>query len=160
MSSPYLLQQNDASSYGFITDQGIKYKLYFLDYSYMFSDYPGITCPVYFFNIDVIDGDPDLTNSDKRIGLTVASIFISFFSNPRNVAIYVCDSMDERHLARKRKFDGWFSRYNDGSMIKKDGVAMVAETEIYNSIILHKNNPQLNDIIQAFEELNESVSDK
>ncbi|MBA2500822.1 MAG: hypothetical protein H0V30_13945 [Chitinophagaceae bacterium] len=45
-------------------------------------------------------------------------------------------------------------------MIKKDGIAMVEGTGIYNSIILHKNNPQSDEIIHAFEELNETVGDK
>lgn len=71
--------------------------------------------------------------------------------------MYVCDSMDGRQLKRKLRFDRWFFTYNDGSLIKQDGLAVIEDTEIYNSIILHKNNPQLLDIIFAFKDLNEKA---
>jgi hypothetical protein len=77
-----------------------------------------------------------------------------------NVAIYVCDTADERHLARKRKFDYWFWKYNDGSIIKEDGVAVVEEVEILNSLLVHRNNPRLMQIILAFKDLNARAGDK
>ena len=135
MLSPYLLQQNDDYSYEFVTDQEIKYKIYFLDYSYMFADYAHITCPVYSFNIDAIEGDPDNSPGDDRVGATVSDAMNLFFSKLDNVAVYVCDSMDERQYARKRKFDLWFYFYNDGSLIKEDGLAIVEGTEIYNALL-------------------------
>lgn len=160
MLSPYQLLENDEYSYEFLTDQKIKYKIYFLDYSYMFAEYEQITSPVYSFNIDVIDGDPDNSISDDRIGETIQVVFNLFFARIENVAVYVCDSLDERQLARKRKFDFWFWTYNDGSLIKEDGLAIIEGAEIYNAILLHKQNKQLTDIILAFNELNEKVSDK
>jgi hypothetical protein len=83
-----------------------------------------------------------------------------FFENRENVVVYVCDSLDDRHLARKRKFDSWFWRYNDGSLIKEDDVAMVEGVEIYNSMIIHKMNAKLNEIIIAFKELNMRAGEK
>lgn len=160
MSSPYKLQENDEYTYEFVTDNGIRYKIYFLDYSYMFADFQKIVSPFYTFNIDVISGDPDITAGDERIALTVLYVFNLFFATIENVAVYVCDSLDERHLARKRKFDLWFWAFNDGLLIKEDGLAVVDGTEIYNSIILHKENKQLIDIIFAFKELNERVGEK
>jgi hypothetical protein len=74
--------------------------------------------------------------------------------------VYVCDSMDSRQYARKRKFDLWFYSYNDGTLIKEDGLAMIEGTEIYNAMILHKKNNQLTEIILAFKELNEKAGDK
>ena len=117
MLSPYPTAEKDEFSYEFLTDQGVKYRIHFLDYSYMFADYPQLHCPFYSFNIDAIEGDPDLIPSDERIGLTVLEIIKLFFKNVVNVAIYVCDSMDQRQYARKRKFDSWFFIYNDGHCI-------------------------------------------
>lgn len=160
MSSPYPLQENDEYSFEFITETGIKYKIYFLDYSFMFLDYTHISCPVYSFNIDAIEGNPDNTHSDERIGMTIAKIINLFFSKINNVAIYVCDSLDERQYARKRKFDLWFYLYNDGSLIKEDGLAVIEGVEIYNAMLLHKQNRQLTEIILAFKELNERAGEK
>jgi hypothetical protein len=126
----------------------------------MFADYPQIARQVYMFNIDVIDGNPDATVSDERIGLTILKVFNMFFKNLQNVAVYVCDSMDDRQLGRKRKFDIWFWKYNDGSLIKEDDLAIVEGVEIYNSMILHKKNIHLKEIILAYKELNEKAADK
>ena len=83
-----------------------------------------------------------------------------FFAQVDNVGVYVCDSMDDRQLARKRKFDLWFYTFNDGTLIKEDGLAVIEGTEIYNALLLHKNNSQLTEIILAYKELNERAGDK
>ena len=126
----------------------------------MFSDYPLIAKSIYSFNIDVIDGDAGFAKSDERIGLTIVEIIKNFFLGRENVAVYVCDSADTRHLARKRKFDFWFWKYNDGTIIKEDDIAVVEDVQILNSLIIHKNNPSLSEIILAFKELNEKVNEK
>jgi hypothetical protein len=158
--SPYPLSINDELSFEFITNSGVNYKIYFLDFSNMFEDYPNITCSVFMFNIDVIGGNPVNTPIDQRIGDTIAHIMKLFFTNLDNVVIYVCDSVDERQLARKRKFDRWFYLYNDGSLLKEDGLAVVAGSEIYNSLLMHKQNKQLTEIILAFSDLNERSGEK
>jgi len=158
--SPYPLQEADSFSYQFTTDTGITYHVYFLDYSYMFSDYPELSGNVYSFNIDVIENNTDITVADERIGLTVVEVFRIFFSRVENVSVYVCDSSDERHLARKRKFDFWFWKYNDGSILKEDGVAVVDDMEILNSLLVHRNNPRCAEIIFAFKDLNARAGDK
>ena len=134
MLSPYLFQENDEYSYEFLTEQGIRYSIYFLDYSFMFSDYPAIAENVFSFNIDVLDGDADTSITDDRIGVTILEVFNLFFKKLTNVAVYVCDSIDDRQLARKRKFDLWFWKYNDGSLLKEDGIALIEGVEIYNSL--------------------------
>jgi hypothetical protein len=68
--------------------------------------------------------------------------------------------VDSRQLSRKRKFDSWFWKYNDGSLIKEDDIAIIEGAEIYNSMILHKQNEQLKEIILAYKELNEKASEK
>jgi hypothetical protein len=126
----------------------------------MFEDYPAMGGNIYSFNIDVVDGDVTLAGEDERIGITIVEVFRKFFVRRENVAVYVCDSADERHLARKRKFDFWFWKYNDGSIIKEDGVAVVEGTEILNSLLVHRNNPDCIAIIFAFKDLNARAGDK
>jgi hypothetical protein len=44
--------------------------------------------------------------------------------------------------------------------MKEDDVAVVDGVEILNSMIIHKSNINLKEIILAFKELNERASDK
>jgi hypothetical protein len=158
--SPYPLQENDRYSFEFVTDYRVRYSIYFIDYGAMFFAYPEIAEQIYMFNIDVIQGNPVDSASDDRIGLTVLQVFQLFFQRTENVVVYVCDTLDDRHLARKRKFDSWFWRYNDGSLIKEDDIAIVEGVEIYNSLIIHKNNQHLREIVIAYKELNEKAGEK
>ena len=160
MLSPYPLQENDTYSYEFVTAQGIKYAIYFLDYTYMFDDYPHLADSIFMFNIDVVSGIPDETILDDKIGYTVLQVFKSFFEKIENVAVYICDSLDERHLARKRKFDMWFWKFNDGTLLKGDGVAVIEGMPIYNSLLIHKSNKLWPLIVLAYNELNERVGSK
>lgn len=126
----------------------------------MFADYPHIVTPVYSFSIEVKAGDANSSIEDARISITVCEIFSLFFSTIQNVAIYVCDSLDSRQLARHRKFGLWFWRFNDGSLVKEDGVAIMEGVPIYNSILIHRNNSQLESLLEAFKDLNKAASQK
>lgn len=160
MLHPYPLKGNDKLTYQFTTDQGVSYLIYFLDYSFMFEDYPLIAKRVYTFNIDVIDNNAHQLLTDERIGLTVVEVIRLFFEEYNNVAIYICDSIDNRQLARKRKFDLWFWKYNDGNIIKEDELAIIEGVKVYNTILLHKENEHINEILQAFKLLNSRDFDK
>jgi hypothetical protein len=82
----------------------------------MFTDYEHITCPVYSFNIEVVTGYP--IKQDDRVRDTVRHIIAMFFEDIDNVAIYVCDSSDNKQVQRRRKFNIWFSGINDKNMSK------------------------------------------
>lgn len=160
MLSPYLLREADSFSYQFITVSGIKYYAYFLDYSYMFNEYPEWQYRVYTLNVDIAEGDPDLNGVDEHIGITIVEIVRIFFQRLENVCVFVCDNADERHWARQRKFNQWFRKYNDGNIIKTDGRALVEGVEILNSMLINRYNPWCAAIIAAFKELNASAGDK
>jgi Family of unknown function (DUF6169) len=148
--NPYPLREADEFSY----------HVYFLDYSYIFSDYPAMAVNVYSFNLEVAEGDTSLSGEDEKVGITIVEVFRYFFIRKENVAVYVCDAVDEHNLARKRKFDLWFWKYNDGSIIKEDGMAVVDDTEILNSLLFHRKNPRCAEIILAFKDLNARAGDK
>lgn len=158
MSYPLLIK--DEFTFEFIATSGIKYEAYFFSYDFMFSDYPKIQSPIFTFNIEPLEGNPDLVPLDDKIGATVAEIFRLFFIQFQNVIVYVCESVDNRQLARKRKFDQWFWAFNDGSLIKEDRMAIVEGVEIYNTLLIHKNNHQLIEIIKAFNDLNSKSNEK
>lgn len=160
MQTHYPLLETNDFSFEFVTDRGIHYVAYFLEYGYMFSEYPDFSGHTYTFNIDLISDESDIAINDERVGMTIVEIFKVFFSKIENVVVYVCDSMDDRHLARKRKFDSWFWKYNDGTIIKEDGIAVVEDTEILNSLLVHRDNPHLLNIILAYKELNNRADEK
>jgi len=65
--------------------------------------------------------------------------------------VYICDNSDNRENARFHKFTNWFKQYNDGSIVQLRGVSRAGNTNILNALLIHKNNPQLNDFIEAYE---------
>lgn len=156
----YPYKATDNFTFQFKTEQGLLYSVYFLDYSAMFSDYPHIANNIYSFNIDVTQANPDLAFTDERIGIIIVEIFRLFFEKIQNVAVYVCDTIDDRQLARKRKFDLWFWKYNDGSILKEDGIAVIDDVEILNSLLIHRQNIYLAEIILAYKSINERANDK
>jgi hypothetical protein len=158
--NPYKLIEIDEYSYEFVTKKGIAYKVYFLDYSVYFSDFPDISKNIYTFNLDLKLSNKQTNIQDERIAETIAEVFRLFFTKNTNTVIYVCDSLDEKHFIRKRKFDSWFWKFNDGSIIKEDGIAVIEGAEILNSILIHKNNPNLTNIILAFNDLNNRAPEK
>lgn len=156
----YPYEATDNFTFQFKTKQGLLYSVYFLDYSAMFSEFPLIANNIYSFNIDITEGDADSAFTDERIGITIVEIFRLFFEKIQNVAVYVCDSIDDRQFARKRKFDLWFWKYNDGSILKEDGIAVIDDVEILNSILIHRQNIYLAEIILAYKSINERANDK
>lgn len=157
--TPYPFTKLSELSFEFNTSYGITYIAYFLSYGYMFDD-PEFSDSVFTFNLDLKDGDADDAATDERVGLTIVEIFRAFFETKQNVVIYICESADNRHLARKRKFDFWFWKFNDGSIVKEDGIAVIEDVEIYNSLLIHKDNYYLNTIIDAFRQLNSRAGEK
>ena len=157
----YPLQIKDNYTFEFRTINDLLYKVYFVDSTWMFEEYPQIECPIYSFNLEAIEGNPALSVHDNRIGDTIGHIMDLFFSNINNIAVYVCESIDTRQMARKRKFDYWFNKYKNENLLKEDGVAVLNEEEVtYNSIIVHKDNEYAIQILEAYKELNEANNNK
>ncbi len=66
--------------------------------------------------------------------------------------LYVYESLDKRHFARKRKFDGWFDKYGRSTFEKYDYELQVEDTQILVSLILKRGNPQQQLLLSAFQE--------
>jgi len=146
-------------SYRFTTDGAITYKAYFSDASLMFEEFPEFANCIYTFNLDVAEGRVTEKAVDVRIAMTVNAIFREFFINKQNAVIYICDISDDRETVRKRKFDLWFWKFNDGTLLKEDGLAVISDNLVYNSLIIHKENTYLEAIVREFHSLNEKIND-
>ncbi len=158
--TPYPFTSLSDLSFEFTTDQGVVYKAYFISFGSVFSEFPEFSDSIYNFNLEVFHGDMYDQAMDQKIGETVVDIFRHFFAIRQNVIIYICDTSDNKHIVRKRKFDLWFWKYSDGSILKDDGLAVIEDTEIFNSLLVHKQNIFLDKIVSAFRTLNERAADK
>lgn len=149
----YPISRINERLYSFSTSIGCVYHCYFFDFSTPFSDYPELAPNVFGFNLELKfkpseEVKPPL---DKRIAVTVTTILKAFLLEKENVVVYICDNSDNRERARFHKFTNWFRTYNDGSIIQLKGVIRAGDITILNALLIHKNNPLLNDFIEAYE---------
>lgn len=149
----YQISKISERVYSFSTSTGCIYHCYFYDFATSFSDYPELAPKVFGFNLELKFKPEEITQLplDKRIAATVTTIVKSFLHEKENVALYICDNSDNRENARFHKFTNWFKQYNDGSIVQLRGVIRAGNTNILNALLIHKNNPLLNDFIEAYE---------
>jgi hypothetical protein len=157
---PYKITIAKDNYFEFTTVAGIKYACYFLSYAEYFKDYKEIAGSIYSFNVEVLESKRKGPAPDERAGLTIVDVVKQFLEELENAVVYVCDTSDGRELVRKRKFDNWFKKYDDGTIIKVDGHIAVPNFNIYNTILIHKDNPKKNLFIKAFNDLNSPGHDK
>ena len=149
---------NDSSnSYLFETNSGVVYQIKFKPTPYLFGDEKTeISKYIFEFIIEVVNNPySKLPPSDNKVGATVVAIFIDFYSKIGNaVSIYICDSSDGKEFIRKRKFDQWFSQFNDETFVKIDEVIIDSDKNKFPiSLIISKLNPNRSKIIDAFIEI-------
>lgn len=156
---PYKVITVKDNYHEFTTAAGTKYACYFLSYAGYFDEYKEISGRVYGFNVEQISKGKK-AGADPRIGYTVVHVVKAFLNELVNAVVYVCDNADSRELMRKRKFDTWFKQYDDGSIIKIDGHIVYGDLDIYNAILIHKENQKKNRFIEAFTQLNQSGDNK
>jgi hypothetical protein len=107
------------------------------------------------FNLALKDKFAIQKGLDKRIASTVATILKAFLDEKENAVVYICDNSDNREKARFHKFYHWFKQFNDGSIVQLRGVIRAGNINILNALLIHKDNPQLNDFIDAYEIITE-----
>ena len=108
---PYDFLKRGDSTYYFETDNGLKYKAYFIEFSSAFYK-------LYSFSFDKEEGG--FGAFDPRVKDTIISVLEDFFDVDNHILGYTCDVTDGREMARKRLFDRWFEQENDGSLRKID----------------------------------------
>ena len=150
---PYPTLKISERAYTFVTNIGCKYHCYFYDFSAAFSEYPELAPKVFGFNLDLTSKPEGVTRipPDPGIAITVTTILKTFLSENEQTVIYICDYSDHREKARFYKFTTWFKRFNDGSVVHLKGMVRAGETAILNAMLINRDNPLLNDFIEAYE---------
>ena len=149
--------------YLFITKVNIAYVIRFKKFPYLFDSREPFSSDTYelIISIGYLPSTQELT-LDPAIGPTLATIFDDFYKrNNLIVTIYICDSSDNRQIARQRKFSYWFDRFNTESYFKSDAVIKTHSGEIVPaSIIFRRDNPYKYQILESFEKLTDGFNQK
>lgn len=148
---PYNFITYKPDYYTFTTNNGCEYHCYFFSFDTAFSEYPELATNVFGFNLELKYEPHDNIGIDKRIAETIISILKEFLDKKVNTVVYICDNSDGREKARFHKFTNWFSTYRDGSIIQLKGVIRAGNTNILNAMLIHKDNPKINQFIEAYE---------
>jgi Family of unknown function (DUF6169) len=138
------------NSYTIVTESDVIYEIKFKPSNYLIEIDDFDNELVFEFVIEVLYKPLNVALTlDKLIGPTINKIFNNFYSlYNESVTVYICDSSDGKQYVRKRKFDFWFSEFNDNSFVKFDDIVLDVEQNYYPvSFILKINNPNLYKII-------------
>ena len=144
------------NSYVFETSKGIVYEIKFKPSSYLFSENEVFSKLIYEFVIEVAINDTGKSPSfDAQVSETIALIFKEFFiKNSYNVCLYICDSSDGKEDIRRKKFNDWYYKYENGMFIKLDEALIDSNKKIFPiSLIIYNKNPYAKEIASAFIQL-------
>lgn len=150
LPNPYNVVKTEDFDYTFVTKDGIVYRAYFLDVSYLHPEFTD----AYSFNIEPV-GNIDTTRHpiDRRIGITIVSILKEFFKKNENSMLMACDNLDGKENKRRKLFDRWYDKYNNNALIKLDAALENDVYKLHVSMYIGKMNPKLELLISAFNEL-------
>lgn len=144
---PYKIERNKDFIYSFVTDGGIKYIALFVSCK----SYDDNFIDTYSFNFEPEDRNRKSVY-DPRIKETIISIIEEFFRNNHNSMICVCESIDGKELCRNRLFNRWGDEYRERFYyIHKEDIQFDGEFyDLYASLLIHKENPNLDRSIESF----------
>jgi hypothetical protein len=150
------------NSYVFKTDNEIRYEIKFVPSGYLWESNPFFKDYTFEFIIAILENNtgknPPL---DKKMPETLRLIFEDFFQNNKNIAIYICESSDNKQAVRFRKFNDWFVLLKNRAYVKMDmQIADEKEVYIYTSLIMRADNPNSGEIMVEFNKIITASIDK
>lgn len=150
------------NSYIFKTDHEIRYEIKFVPSGYLWESNPFFKDDTYEFIIAVLEDNTGKRRPlDKKIPKTLRLIFEDFFQSNKNIAIYICDSSDNKQAIRFRKFNDWFILLKNRTYVKMDlQIPDENEVYIYTSLIMRGDNPNMSSIMIEFKTIMDSPSNK
>lgn len=153
-SYPFRFLGKQNNSYLFDTDFGITYEIKFVPSGYIWETDPFFKDFTFEFIIAILENNtgknPPL---DKKLPDTIALIFKDFFTDKRNIVVYICDSSDNKQAIRFRKFNTWFHQYKGMNFIKLDLPIPEGDVTIFTSLVMRLDNPNKGTIMVEFDKL-------
>lgn len=158
----YVYNREEDNVFVFRTKNDIFYKVYFKPSPYLFKNESLIYAnDLYEFVIDAFAlNSKDKIVFDINVSTTIADIINLFYTEKaKTICIYICDSHDNRQLIRQRKFSDWFYKYSPPGIFKTDYTIVDSLGNSFpTSIIINKDNPYFNEIIEKFITIAKSYS--
>ena len=142
--SPYWVIQIGEMQFRFATKNGITYRIGFYPDEYFMRD------KAYHFFID--NEDDVRAPTDTDVFKVIALVLEEFFSYDASVMLYICDPRDKRESVRAALYKRWFENYEGKEYLTLKDIELDFKGYIvYSGMILRKDNPEYDDIIDNFD---------
>lgn len=152
----FLLVSDSTNVYTFTTDTRAAYAVQFKPTPYLFDDAPELGEHIYELIIELLRPGEGRAGIDARVSYTIAAICSQFLTEHQRMLLYICETADYRHLARVRKFDGWFRLFGASEFVKLDTQFPDTNGVIYFvSLVVRWKHESLHEVISAFERLSD-----
>ena len=144
-SSPYEVWQTSEGDFNFETDFGVLYRISFRIEQTIWEDGA--------YEFSIINQNKKSSPNDKKVRDTIFGIMEEFFNSNPEILLYQCETGDNRQAMRDRLFLRWFNEYelSDKYFIKVSEI-IAEKVANYTAVIVQKDNPNLEKIIQDFDE--------
>lgn len=91
--------------------------------------------------------------NDIKVKQTIISVIEEFFINNPDILLYQCETGDNKQNARQRLFYKWFNDSpNRDKYVLKVSSIIAEDTVNFIAIIVNRNNPNIDRIIDDFDE--------
>ena len=151
--SPYVLESSGTYSFTFITAQGKKYEIGFIQ-DLMISD-EGV------YQFFITTEDQFKTILDRKIQQTVFVVIEEFFKNEGVVLDYICATEDHRQASRDRMFHQWYTNSLEKELYHLRSMSIqIDETKYFASVIMKNDNPRFAAMTEAIDRFIQDFQDK
>lgn len=139
--------------YEFVTSHDVLYRISFME------DYSIWQEGAYQFIIS--NKNNKKSPNDTMVGHTIYHIIMEFFYANPSILLYICETGDDKQMARNRLFLKWFKQYDGGKTLYLQDVE-IEDDGIHNyaALIIQNTNPRFDTIIKEFNETIEILSNK
>ena len=155
LKTPYPLWPGKRlNEFQFKTDYGVTYNVSFFENQLIWDK------DVYDFAILPL-GEWQSSPNDKKLKQTVIAVIEEFFLEKPNVLLYQCETGDSKQAMRARLFQRWFDDYKYKEKYFVKVVVLLDENvKNYDAILLKRNNPHFDEIIEQFDKFVVEMSQK
>lgn len=137
--------------YTFETETGFVYGISLSPLDFVFRENDELIPLIFELSIEILSDFDKLPPRDKKIELTVSKIVKSIFEKEKSIfAIYHVSNIDKRAISRKKLFQKWFDNNNINFLEKHDKMIEDEFEVFYISLLLRKDNPQKEKILESF----------
>lgn len=148
-----MLESSGSYSFSFITTQGKKYEIGFIQ-DLMISD-EGV------YQFFITTEDQFKTVLDSKIRQTVLVVIEEFFKNEGAVLDYICATEDHRQASRDRLFHQWYTNSLEKEQFHLRNMSIAIDgTEYFASVIMRIDNPRFEAMTEAIDRFIEDFQDK